>query len=43
MDYVRTGVEPVPIEEEVEVIAALEAGKRSLARQEEVTLESLFP
>ena len=42
LDYVRTGEESVPIEEEVEVIAALEAGKRSLARQEEVTLESLF-
>ena len=42
LDYVRTGKESVPIEEEVEVIAALEAGKRSLARQEEVTLESLF-
>ncbi len=42
LDYVRTGEESVPIEEEVEVIAALEAGKRSLARQEEVTLQSLF-
>jgi hypothetical protein len=42
LDYVRTGEESVPIEEEVEVIAALEAGKRSLAGQEEVTLESLF-
>lgn len=42
LDYFRTGEESVPIEEEVEVIAALEAGKRSLARQEEVTLESLF-
>lgn len=42
LEYVRTGEESVPIEEEVEVIAALEAGKRSLGRQEEVTLESLF-
>ncbi len=42
LEYVRTGEESVPIEEEVEVIAALEAGKRSLDRQEEVTLESLF-
>ena len=42
LDYVRTGEESVPIEEEVEVVAALEAGKRSLARREEVPLESLF-
>ncbi len=42
LDYVKTGRESVPIEEEVEVIAALEAGKRSLARQEEVTLESVL-
>ncbi len=42
LDYVRTGKESVPIEEEVEVIAALEAGKRSLTRQAEVTLESVL-
>jgi hypothetical protein len=42
LDYVKTGKESVPIEEEVEVIAALEAGKRSLAQQGEVTLESLL-
>jgi predicted dehydrogenase len=34
----RTGQEPVPVEEEVEVIAVLEAGKRSLAEGREVTL-----
>ena len=42
LEYVKTGKESVPIEEEVEVIAALEAGKRSLAQQAEVTLESLL-
>ncbi len=42
LDYVKTGKESVPIEEEVEVIAALEAGKRSLVEQGEVTLESLL-
>lgn len=35
---VRTGQEPVPVEEEVEVIAVLEAGTRSLAEGREVTL-----
>jgi predicted dehydrogenase len=34
----RTGQEPVPVEEEVEVIAVLEAGKRSLVEGREVTL-----
>lgn len=42
LEFVRTGEESVSIDQEVEVIAALEAGQRSLARQEEVTLESLF-
>lgn len=32
----------MPIEEEVELIAALEAGKRSLAEEREVTLEEVF-
>jgi predicted dehydrogenase len=32
----RTGQEPVPVEEEAEVIAVLEAGKRSLAEGREV-------
>ena len=37
-----TGKEPVPVEEEVEVIAALEAGKRSLQLGREVSLEEVF-
>ena len=39
---VRTKKESVPIEEEVEVIAVLEAGKRSLAEQREVTLAEVL-
>lgn len=42
LDYAKTGVESVPIEEEVELIAALEAGKRSLAEEREVTIEEVF-
>jgi predicted dehydrogenase len=42
LDYVRTGKETVPIDEEVEVIAALEAGKRSLAEGREVTLAEML-
>ena len=38
LNMVRTGKEPVPVEEEVEVIAVLEAGKRSLAEGREVTV-----
>jgi predicted dehydrogenase len=38
LDYVKTGKESVPIEEEVELIAALEAGKRSLLENREVTV-----
>jgi len=38
VDLVRTKKETLPIEEEVEVIAVLEAGKRSLAENREVTL-----
>jgi len=38
LDYVKTGNESVPIEEEVELIAALEAGKRSLREHREVTI-----
>jgi len=34
----RTGEESVPVEEEVEVIAVLEAGKRSILESREVTL-----
>ncbi len=41
-DFVRTGREPYPIEEEVEVIAVLEAAKRSLAEQREVTVAEML-
>ncbi|MBI4625885.1 MAG: hypothetical protein HY736_22020 [Verrucomicrobia bacterium] len=41
-DLVRTGRESVPIEEEVEVIAVLEAGKRSLTEKREVTLAEVL-
>jgi predicted dehydrogenase len=36
LDLVKTGKEPVPIEEEVEVIETLVAGRRSLQEQREV-------
>lgn len=39
---VRTRQESVPIEEEVEVIAVLEAGKRSLAERREVTVAEVL-
>lgn len=39
---VRTKEESVPIEEEVEVIAVLEAGKRSLAEKREVTIAEVL-
>lgn len=39
---VRTKKESVPIEEEVEVIAVLEAGKRSLAENREVTVAEVL-
>jgi len=42
LGYVRTGKEVVPIDEEVEVIAALEAGKRSLKERREVTLAEVL-
>jgi predicted dehydrogenase len=42
LDLVRTRKESVPIEEEVEVIAVLEAGKRSLAEKREVTLAEVM-
>jgi len=41
-ELVRTGKESVPIEEEVEVIAVLEAGKRSLAEGREVPLAEML-
>lgn len=42
LDYLRTGVEPYPIEQEVEVIAVLEAGKRSLKEGREVTIKEVL-
>ncbi len=42
LKYVKTGKETVPIGEEVEVIAALEAGKRSLKEGREVALTELY-
>jgi predicted dehydrogenase len=38
----RTGEEIVPVEEEVEVIAVLEAGKRSLSENREVTIAEVM-
>ena len=42
LDLVITGKESVPVEEEVEVIAALEAAKRSLQLGREVTLSEVM-
>lgn len=42
LDLVHTGKESVPVEEEVEVIAALEAAKRSLELGREVTLQEVL-
>jgi predicted dehydrogenase len=42
LTMVRTKQERVPIEEEVEVIAVLEAGKRSLAENREVTVAEVL-
>lgn len=42
LGVVRTGKECLPIEEEVEVIAVLEAGKRSLAEHREVTVAEVL-
>ena len=39
---IRTGEEPVPVEEEVEVIAVLEAGKRSLTEGREVMVAEVL-
>jgi predicted dehydrogenase len=41
-DLVRTGRESVTIEEEIEVIAVLEAGKRSLTEKREVTVAEML-
>lgn len=40
--YLKTGNEVVPVEEEVEVIAVLEAGKRSLLENREVTIAEVL-
>jgi predicted dehydrogenase len=42
LEYLQTGTEPYPIEQEVELIAALEAGKRSLKEGREVTLAEVL-
>ncbi|MGY8639938.1 MAG: Gfo/Idh/MocA family protein [Verrucomicrobiales bacterium] len=42
LDYVKTGKEPYPLEQEVELIAALEAGKRSLEEKREVLISEMF-
>lgn len=42
MALVREGEVSVPVEEEVEVIAVLEAGQRSLAEGREVTIEEML-
>jgi predicted dehydrogenase len=42
LDLVKTGKESVPVEEEVEVIAALEAGQRSLELGREVSLKEIL-
>lgn len=42
LNLVKTGDESVPVEEEVELIAALEAGKRSLAEDREVSIRELL-
>jgi len=42
IQMLRTGKEIVPVEEEVEVIAVLEAGKRSLAEKREVAVAEVM-
>lgn len=42
IQMLRTGEEIVPVEEEVEVIAVLEAGKRSLAERREVAVAEVM-
>ena len=42
IQMVRTGKLPVPVEEEVEVIAVLEAGKRSLLEGREVAIKEVL-
>lgn len=42
VQYVRTGVEPYPIEQEVELIAALEAAERSMTTGKPVEIKSVL-
>jgi predicted dehydrogenase len=42
IDYLATGQEPFPIAQEVELIAALEAGEQSLKLGREVRLSEMF-
>jgi len=42
LNYLKTGNEPYPIEEEVNLIAALEAGERSLKENREVTVAEVL-
>ncbi len=42
MKLLRTGQEPVPVEEEVEVIAVLDAAKRSLQEEREVAVSEVY-
>jgi len=42
MHLLKTGEESVPVEEEVEVIAVLEAGKRSISENREVTIAEVL-
>lgn len=42
LEYLRTGVEPYPIEQEAELIAVLDAGKRSLQERREVTIKEVL-
>jgi predicted dehydrogenase len=40
--YATTGEEPYPVEDEVEIIAALDAGRRSLAEGREVSIAEML-
>ena len=42
LNYVETGTTPATIRQEVELIAVLEAGERSLKENREVTIEEMF-
>ena len=42
VSYAETGKEPYPVEDELELLAALEAGRRSLLERREVTLKEVL-